>query len=402
MSPEPETTVAAPPTEIAPAPEPTTAADTTTAAPVAAPATNAPASSTAATTTSTAIPTGPGIIDREKLCPFLLKMFYKQGEHHRVDQYKPTSLPPKSSELQLYTWKNATMGEIASLVQQAIPDLLLDTPGSVETGGELHFRHIYLDMARGLYVGRDIGTVLLVDTLVADGPEDVDMAAAETGVGAGDVKMDVEGEGEKADKIEEVETKKEDTEMAEAGPAQGLFTKDIRKSKDSAAAAASALATAITAATTQTTATASVATGKRSTALDKTLGSIRFVIGDYLDISIVDRSLNRGAGRPGAAGVGAGGREQALFTGRQGRSQGGGGGGGPTRRAREERRREQRRRDGRLGGGGGGGGGGMGDRFAERLGLREPLERNGHGGHGGGRRGLADSEASWKGRGRGR
>src|SRR5690348_10861730 len=69
---------------------------------------------------------------------------------NRVDQYKPTSLPPKSSELQLYTWKNATMGEIASLVQQAIPDLLLETPGAAETGGELHFRHIFLDMTRGL------------------------------------------------------------------------------------------------------------------------------------------------------------------------------------------------------------------------------------------------------------
>ncbi|KAF8932496.1 Histone deacetylase complex subunit sap18 [Haplosporangium gracile] len=401
MSPEPEMTVAAPPTEAAPAPEPITAADTTTTVSVAAPATNAPAT-TVASTTTTATPTGPGIVDREKLCPFLLKMFYKQGEHHRVDQYKPTSLPPKSSELQLYTWKNATMGEIASLIQQAIPDLLLDTPGSAKTGGELHFRHIYLDMTRGIYVGRDIGTVLLVDTLVADGPEDVDMAATGTGAGAGDVKMGTEAEGEKTDKIEEVATKKEDAEMAEAGPAQGLFTRDIRKSKDSAAAAASALVTAITAATTQTTATASAATGMRSTALEKTLGSIRFVIGDYLDISIVDRSLNRGAGRPGAAGAGAGGREQALFTGRQGRSQGGGGGGGgPTRRAREERQREQRRRDGRLGGGGGGGGG-MGDRFAGRLGLKEPLERNGHGGHGGGRRGLADSETSWKGRGRGR
>ncbi|KAG9067169.1 mtDNA inheritance, partitioning of the mitochondrial organelle [Linnemannia hyalina] len=373
MSPEPETTAIAPPTEPAPALEPTTAMDITpaVATTIIAPATNAPAS----TTTTIATPTVP-IIDREK-------MFYKQGEHHRVDQYKPTSLPPKSSELQLYTWKNATMGEIATLVQQAIPDLLLDNPGAAETGGELHFRHIYLDMTRGLYVGRDIGTVLLVDTLV---PEDVVEASAGTGAAeVGDVKMDIEGEeGEKGEG---------------AGPGDGLFTKDIRKSKDSAAAAASALVTAITAATAQATATA--AAGKKSTALEKTLSSIRFVIGDYLDISIVDRS----AVRPAPAGAGAG-REHALFTGRQGRNQGGGGGGGggPIRRGGDDRRRDRRRRDGRLGGGGGGGGGGgmMADRFAGRLGLKEPLERNGHGGHGGGRRGLADSEASWKGRGRGR
>ncbi|KAG0322149.1 mtDNA inheritance, partitioning of the mitochondrial organelle [Linnemannia gamsii] len=201
MSPEPGTTAAA-----AAATEPTQNPTTTAAAAsstVDAPATNAPASATTAT------PTGPGIVDREKLCPFLLKMFYKQGEHHRVDQYKPTSLPPKSSELQLYTWKNATMGEIAALVQQAIPDLI-DTVCAPETGGELHFRHIYLDMTRGLYVGRDIGTVLLVDTLVEDDGVDTTTAGAGDAGVDGDVKMEGEGEGEKADKPGEAGAKKEE------------------------------------------------------------------------------------------------------------------------------------------------------------------------------------------------
>ncbi|KAG0295541.1 mtDNA inheritance, partitioning of the mitochondrial organelle [Linnemannia gamsii] len=402
MSPELETTAAAPPTE--PAQEPaisTTTADAETTAAatsstVAAPATNAPAS-------TTATPIAHGIVDREKLCPFLLKMFYKQGEHHRVDQYKPTSLPPKSSELQLYTWKNATMGEIASLVQQAIPDLI-DTVSTPETGGELHFRHIYLDMTRGIYVGRDIGTVLLVDTLVEDDGVDATTVGVAGAEADGDVKMDGEGEGEKADKTGDVGAKKEEEGqgLTEVDPAQGLLTKDIRKNRDSvsaAAAAASALATAITAAATQATfTTAGTAAGKKSTALEKTLGSIRFVIGDYLDISIVSRTGGR-AGAAVAGGTG-GGREQALFTGRQGRNQRGGGG-GPMRRAKDERRRDGRRREG-GGGGGGGGGGRMADRFAGRLGLMEPSERNGHGSHAGGRRGVADSEASWKGRGRGR
>jgi hypothetical protein len=291
------------------------------------------------------------------------------------------------------------MGEIAALVQQAIPDLI-DTVCAPETGGELHFRHIYLDMTRGLYVGRDIGTVLLVDTLVEDDGVDTTTAGAGDAGVDGDVKMEGEGEGEKADKPGEAGAKKEEggQGLAEVDQAQGLLTKDIRKSKDSASAAASALATAITAATAQattTTTTAGPTAGKRSTALEKTLSSIRFVIGDYLDISIVSRV----GGRPGAAVAGGtgGGREQALFTGRQGRSQRGGS--GPMRRSREGRRRERRREGG---GGGDGGGGRVSDRFAGRLGLMEPLERNGHGSHAGGRRGVADSEASWKGRGRGR
>ncbi|KAF9923256.1 hypothetical protein BGZ67_009916 [Mortierella alpina] len=55
----------------------------------------------------------------------------------------------------MYTWKNATLGEITSLVKQAIPNMIQDArPGSV-----LSFRHIFLDLHRGLFVGRDVGVV---------------------------------------------------------------------------------------------------------------------------------------------------------------------------------------------------------------------------------------------------
>ncbi|KAF9098495.1 mtDNA inheritance, partitioning of the mitochondrial organelle [Mortierella sp. AD031] len=358
----------------------------------------APVEAPAATTTpaagsnnARAAATAPGLIDREKLCPFLLKMFYKKSEHHRVDTYTPESTPGKSTELQLYTWKNATMGEIASLVKQAIPDLI----EQVGPSGELRFRHIYLDVNRGIYVGRDIGKVLLADTFT-----ETDVTVAEES-----------GAEEKKDEAETVAT---EGEGAEISLEQGLFTRDIRKSiEDNTATTTTTTTTttpaAATARTTTATATNPTWAGSPrgfSTAIDKTLGSIRFVIGDYLDIAIQSFTtpgfVPPNVGNPGSnappsriPGVGGGGRSLA--------SGGGGGGGGPIRR----RDGRGRRGEGRHGGGGSGGGGGaLTDRFAGRLGGRlDPLDRNGHGGRnggGGGRRGPLDVEGSWKGRGRGR
>ncbi|KAG0043401.1 Histone deacetylase complex subunit sap18 [Gryganskiella cystojenkinii] len=98
------------------------------------------------------------LIDREKLCPFLLKMYYCQGQQsHRQDMFTPTSTPPQSEELRLYTWKNATLGEIASLVKQAVPHEV-DQAGPE---GEMIFRHYFLDPAQGHYRGRDVGVIFL-------------------------------------------------------------------------------------------------------------------------------------------------------------------------------------------------------------------------------------------------
>ncbi|KAF9288825.1 hypothetical protein BGZ68_010559 [Mortierella alpina] len=82
-------------------------------------------------------------------------MYYHRGQHHRVDDFTPTTTPPQTSELRMYTWKNATLGEITSLVKQAIPNLIQDA----RAGSVLSFRHIFLDLNRGLFVGRDVGVI---------------------------------------------------------------------------------------------------------------------------------------------------------------------------------------------------------------------------------------------------
>ncbi|KAF9945265.1 mtDNA inheritance, partitioning of the mitochondrial organelle [Mortierella alpina] len=82
-------------------------------------------------------------------------MYYHRGQHHRVDDFTITTTPPQTSELRMYTWKNATLGEITTLVKQAIPTMIQDA----RAGSVLSFRHIFLDQNRGLFVGRDVGVV---------------------------------------------------------------------------------------------------------------------------------------------------------------------------------------------------------------------------------------------------
>ncbi|KAG2205932.1 hypothetical protein INT46_002223 [Mucor plumbeus] len=90
-------------------------------------------------------------VDREKDCPFLLRIFYRNGGHNLNNQYTVDSVP--SEELSIYTWKNATLEEIAQLIEQIIPE-------ARDPDARLAFRLIYLDSERARYSGRDIGRVV--------------------------------------------------------------------------------------------------------------------------------------------------------------------------------------------------------------------------------------------------
>ncbi|KAG0003170.1 mtDNA inheritance, partitioning of the mitochondrial organelle [Modicella reniformis] len=270
-------------------------------------------------------------------------MYYSRGQHHRADAFSPTSTPPQSSELRLYTWKNATLGEITSLVKQAVPDLV--TQAGV--GAQLAFRHIYLDIKKGIYVGRDVGTVRL------DNPQST-----------------LQGQMPLSDEI----------------PKEGLFTKDMHGNGSSivttgvttGGGAAAVGAAAVGAGASE--APGSTGIGGGSKAHEKTLASIKFVIGDYLDIAITSNTI------PGF-----------MPSSLQRRQLTSGGGGGPIRHQGVPR-------SGRHGSSGGGlGVNPLGDRFAGRLGG---FGYNGHGQRFNGRGGQVGldvhNEPNWKTRGRGR
>ena len=54
-------------------------------------------------------------VDREKTCPFLLRLFYKENARHMLDDFMDNKVP-EQDELQIYTWNDATLKEISELV----------------------------------------------------------------------------------------------------------------------------------------------------------------------------------------------------------------------------------------------------------------------------------------------
>lgn len=56
-------------------------------------------------------------IDREKTCPFLLRCFWKANRSGALLDYKGV-LP--ANEVQIYTWRDATLGEIGDLLKDAV------------------------------------------------------------------------------------------------------------------------------------------------------------------------------------------------------------------------------------------------------------------------------------------
>ncbi|BAT97833.1 hypothetical protein VIGAN_09139900 [Vigna angularis var. angularis] len=54
-------------------------------------------------------------VDREKTCPLLLRVFTKTGGHHSMEDFAVRGKEPKD-EVQIYTWKDATLRELTDLV----------------------------------------------------------------------------------------------------------------------------------------------------------------------------------------------------------------------------------------------------------------------------------------------
>ncbi|XP_058445977.1 histone deacetylase complex subunit SAP18 [Malaya genurostris] len=59
-------------------------------------------------------------VDREKTCPLLLRVFCSTGRHHSANEYNHGNVP--SNELQIYTWMDATLRELTTLVRDVNPE----------------------------------------------------------------------------------------------------------------------------------------------------------------------------------------------------------------------------------------------------------------------------------------
>ncbi|KAH1191518.1 Histone deacetylase complex subunit SAP18 [Glycine max] len=59
-------------------------------------------------------------VNREKTCPLLLIVFTKIGNHHSMEDFIVRRKEPKD-EVQIYTYKDATLRELIDLVKEVAP-----------------------------------------------------------------------------------------------------------------------------------------------------------------------------------------------------------------------------------------------------------------------------------------
>ena len=88
-------------------------------------------------------------VDRDKTCPFLLRVFYKEGGQHRLEEFEAEKLP--SEEIQVYSWLDANLREISEHIQKD-----LDLARKRDT--QLDFSLVHPDYS-GSYRRKFLGTV---------------------------------------------------------------------------------------------------------------------------------------------------------------------------------------------------------------------------------------------------
>lgn len=87
-------------------------------------------------------------IDRKKTCPFMVKMYCRINGHHRLEDFAPPRFPVED-EMIIYTWRDATLKELSTLVREVLGDSEL--PGGVKGNDpslKFSFNLLYPDARR--------------------------------------------------------------------------------------------------------------------------------------------------------------------------------------------------------------------------------------------------------------
>ena len=122
-------------------------------------------------------------IDRENVCPFLLRCFYSSTRtSHTARDFNikedDGSTKQPSDEIQLYTWKNATLREISELFMEAVPC-------TRQKDSMILIRHVYPDRS-GVYIFKSVGKVLTRNGLVTPSDDNSDVSLRQLQVEPGD------------------------------------------------------------------------------------------------------------------------------------------------------------------------------------------------------------------------
>lgn len=67
-------------------------------------------------------------INREKLCPFLIRVYYRDNEYNQIEFFSKTPKIASDREVHIYTWMDATLRELTDLLKDVIPSA--DAPES--------------------------------------------------------------------------------------------------------------------------------------------------------------------------------------------------------------------------------------------------------------------------------
>lgn len=96
-------------------------------------------------------------VDRTTTTPFLIRIFSNHGGFHRLDEFDHDIQP--RDEINLYSWKDATLGELTTLLAK---ELVGDSKRGLSSF-RFSYRLIFGDANRGRYLTKDLGTVSLHD-----------------------------------------------------------------------------------------------------------------------------------------------------------------------------------------------------------------------------------------------
>ena len=90
-------------------------------------------------------------LDRKKICPFLLRIFYKINSFNSLNLFKE---PPFPSELNIYTWEDADLEELAKFIHLALKNTILNEYDYYK------FSRIFYD-EKGTLLRDEIGCVVI-------------------------------------------------------------------------------------------------------------------------------------------------------------------------------------------------------------------------------------------------
>ncbi len=78
-------------------------------------------------------------IDRQKVCPMLLRCFWRTNRGNPISEYRQTANDVfPDQEVQIYTWRDATLSEIGDLIRDVVPE-------ARENGSVLSLNLVFVD-----------------------------------------------------------------------------------------------------------------------------------------------------------------------------------------------------------------------------------------------------------------